>query len=209
MSYTSLVRWVCRVAFAALIVFDLTGYFQIIDYKVTYTWFGLLITATSVFIGIEVVSYAAWRWRRHDLYWPVWPIALFVVAADGFGDLFHWYERNIPFFGTQLWYDQAMHFVGSMAAAIIMLAFIRAVRSVNHHRELRTEDLLLMLTLSVSVGVLYELEEYFEDLAWGSNRLGDGFDTANDLFLNLCGALVVTLVVAWLRHRSRVRGFQS
>jgi uncharacterized membrane protein YjdF len=57
---------------------------------------------------------------------------------------------------------------------------------------------------SVLFAVLYEMQEYLEDVFSGSHRLGDGPDTANDLLLNLIGGLVTVLLVTGFRYyRSR------
>ncbi|MBU0963868.1 hypothetical protein KKC06_02410, partial [Patescibacteria group bacterium] len=60
----------------------------------------------------------------------------------------------------------------------------------------------MAITGSAFFGVLYELEEYLEDVFTGGNRLGSGVDTANDMMWNTIGALIVVLIaVKILRSR--------
>ena len=53
----------------------------------------------------------------------------------------------------------------------------------------------MALCLNVLFAVLYEIEEYSEDFFYGTNRLGDGPDTANDLMLNLIGGAIIILAI--------------
>lgn len=69
----------------------------------------------------------------------------------------------------------------------------------------RGETYIIGFSLSVVIQVVYELEEYVEDLLTGSNRLGDGFDTANDLMLGLFGAMLGALVILKLPILTRKR----
>jgi hypothetical protein len=65
------------------------------------------------------------------------------------------------------------------------------------HSRLRGPERLVHLELFFSgvafatmLATLYEVTEYTEDFITGSHRLGDGFDTVNDLVLGMVGGLL-------------------
>jgi len=60
------------------------------------------------------------------------------------------------------------------------------------------------------LGVLYELEEYIEDVFTSGNRLGTGEDTANDMLWNTVGGLVVVFIaikiIKKIKNSNQVQG---
>jgi hypothetical protein len=50
---------------------------------------------------------------------------------------------------------------------------------------------------------LYEIEEYSEDLIYGTQRSGLGTDTANDLMFNTLGVLCMCLALWVILSRAR------
>lgn len=189
-------RWLIRIAFIALLGFEIANYLNIFHFTLDYTWLGLMITSLVVFVGLEFIGYSLRRKWRTTLHPFVWPLAFAVVAFDAFGDILHFYSR-------WSWYDQFGHFFGAAVVAIILLTIFIAIEKAHGWQHPHHVNLLLALGLTITLAVLYEIEEYLEDFANLTNRLGDGRDTANDLFMNLLGALAVVLMVA--AHRAHER----
>ncbi len=52
---------------------------------------------------------------------------------------------------------------------------------------------------------MYEIEEYLESYYLNNNRLGDRFDTPNDLLLNLSGTILCISVIYFFRALNRKR----
>ncbi|MDO8583979.1 MAG: hypothetical protein Q7R83_02250 [bacterium] len=172
-----------RILLAILILVELAGYLNFI-FKPVFTWFGLLITASVIIAGIEAVN--LWVKRRGSpdgLSWIVWALASLSLYVDVFGDLFHGYARWV-------WYDQMAHTVGGFVVFTILYLTMRAFRKTD------ARPLVLPATMTIALGILYELEEYLEDLFTGSHRSGGTGDTANDFLCNLVGLFVAFLTVS-------------
>ena len=56
-------------------------------------------------------------------------------------------------------------------------------------------SLFLAAASTISLGALYEVEEYAEDLLFNTNRLGPGADTADDLLLNIFGVATTVIFI--------------
>ncbi len=165
----------------------------IVALKPTFTILGLVLTATAVWAGFE---YQAWILnRKYQAVIPLWAIlpAVFMIYLDALGDMLHFYQ-NIT------WYDVLAHGLGGVTAAAYMWSWFWQA---YHDRV--TPHLLWWLTVSstIAVGAMYEIEEYLEDIITGSHRLGDGFDTANDLLMNTIGAVVIVSSVYVARYHRR------
>ncbi len=53
-------------------------------------------------------------------------------------------------------------------------------------------------------GAFYEIEEYLESYLLKNNRLGDRFDTPNDLLLDMAGsALCVFFILLFLKRKEK------
>jgi hypothetical protein len=183
------IKWVSRIGFLAVFLFELANYLGVLHFSLDYTWLGLLITILGATIGVELSAYVMRRTIRVDMPWVAWPIAFGAVLFDVIGDVFSLYANVV-------WYDQLAHFLGTAAAAIIFLMFFRSLQEVKGWRYPPVLNFLLAFGLAMAMGVGYEIEEYLEDFFVASNRLGDGEDTANDLLLNTIGALSI-LASAW------------
>lgn len=187
-----IVRNACRAAFAILLIVEILGALGVTGLTVTYTWLGLFVTLIAVAVGIEWGSVVLRRRWHAELHWSVWVLAFAAVALDAFGDMLGFYARY-P------WYDQFGHYIGTVCTTSIIFAFVRAIYQ-RAASELPFVAFPLSLGLAITFGTLYEIEEYLEDYFRLTNRLGDGPDTANDLLMNLLGALTVVIVL-WLYHR--------
>jgi uncharacterized membrane protein YjdF len=184
----SLLRTLSRLLLAGLILFELFNQFGILDFTLDFTWFGLAITSIIAWVVLESVSRSLKKSCGQPMNAFAFLFAVGVVYVDALGDILHFYSK----FG---WYDQTAHFLGGMAIA--GLAFDLLWQS-NKCRKivLGNWGLSFFSVFTASfVLILYELEEYLEDVFTGSHRLGDGPDTANDLMMGVLGAFVIIVIV--------------
>jgi len=186
-----------RILFIGIIIFEFLNYFKILKFKLDFTWLGLILTAGLIWMLIEGINYFL-KTRCRRLFHPMtWFSAFFIISLDMLGDILHFYS-------TYGWYDRILHFTGSVATSIIILSVFIAVNSSGIHKMGDFLIYYLTFTSIIALGVFYELEEYFEDYFTLSNRLGDGLDTMNDIFLEVLGvAAVISLVIIIKKIRKR------
>ncbi|MBI4407047.1 MAG: hypothetical protein HY565_00925 [Candidatus Kerfeldbacteria bacterium] len=168
-----------RILFAGLITFEVLVWLEFIPLTTTFTILGLIITQVAVWVILEIIQV---RLRRPYAWW-VMTLVVLAVMLDAAGDLFHWYT-------TFYWYDAVLHLFGSGVAAVWVWNTLMIVYS-----QRAPYKLIFMgaCGIAIALGVGYEIEEYLEDFFTGSHRLGDGFDTANDLLLNTTGVLLAVI----------------
>ena len=114
---------------------------------------------------------------------------------DAAGDFFHLY-------GKITWWDQVAHYGVSAIMAFTLFAVINAFWIDKFKYSLLFKEgrlklaLFLAATSSISLGAIYEMEEYLEDVLFHTNRLGPGTDTANDLTMNVAGVLTMVTIIS-------------
>ena len=187
-----------RLLFAGLVIFELFNYVGILHFHIEFTWLGLLITALSVWIIAELVLLRFGKHMSMNRKAVALLATSLVVYPDAIGDINRWYSYQ--------YFDATLHFMGGSAAAILLFIVFDAIRknSASFRVPIRWAAF-VSLTSAVFLGVLYEIEEYLEDVFTGSFRLGDGPDTANDLLMNTLGALTFVLLLAYIFHRLELR----
>lgn len=132
--------------------------------------------------------------KGYYLHWSVWIVVTIALGLDAAGDFFHLYA-NVT------WWDQFVHYGVSAIINFTLFAVINAfwIDKFKFSLLFKTGRLKLALFLSttstISLGALYEVEEYLEDFFFQTNRLGDGVDTANDLTMNILGAITIVVIV--------------
>lgn len=177
-----------RTLLLGMLVFELLNLFGILRYKLSFTWLGLMITLIFIWIAVELISF----YLKKNLGRPLAGISMLIAAVgvytDALGDILMYYDKFA-------WYDQFAHLVGGMAAGAIIFSIIYNLAAGKKIILGKLDIAIFTFCAASTVGVLYELEEYFEDLFTGSRRLGNGFDTANDMFLNLIGIAVSIIIV--------------
>ncbi len=178
----NIVRQINRILIALLFIFVVLNWSSVLEYGTYYTWRGLVFTILVVTILLETASYYLYKKRGKPLNGWFYLPAIFLLYYDVIGDTLYFYR-------DYLWYDQVAHFFGGAAVMLILWQFIKQNKICLSLKG----KLLFAMAGAWSLGTVYEIEEYFEDLIYGSNRLGDGMDTANDLFLNNLGALLTAL----------------
>lgn len=184
-----------RLLFAGLIIFELLNYLKVLQFNLEFTWLGLVITSCACLTLLEITAYKYKRIKGHYLHWSIWLIVVAGLSLDAFGDFFHLYSRYS-------WWDQFAHLFISAVICFTLFIVISAfwIDKFKFSLLLKTGrlklSLLLAATSTVSLSALYEIEEYLEDVIFHTNRLGPGADTANDLFCNLIGVLIIVGFVA-------------
>lgn len=183
-----------RALFAGIFIFELFNFLKILQFKLEYTWLGLLVTLVASLLILEFSARKYKNIKGHYLHWSMWFVALFALSLDIVGDVFH-------LFGRFFWWDKLAHTFTSAIVAFTLFVFINAFWMDKFKFSLLFTtgrfklSLFLATTATITLSVLYEIEEYVEDLLFHSNRLGPGVDTADDLLYNLIGVLIAMLFV--------------
>lgn len=183
-----------RFFFLFLIFFELLNYLKILKLNTQFTWLGLVITSVFILILLEITAYRYYKLKGHYLHYSIWIITAIALWLDAAGDFFHLY-------GTINWWDQAVHYGVSAIAAFSLFAVINAFWIDKFKYSLLLKEgkfklaLFLAATSTISLGALYEIEEYLEDIFFHTNRLGPGTDTANDLLMNSAGVLTTVIIL--------------
>ena len=107
------------------------------------------------------------------------------------------------FYGTYSWYDQAMHLCGGAATAFAGWSLFKDILEPDSLKIHHWLAAVLGFGVGVFGGALYEIEEYSEDVLTSSHRLGDGFDTANDLLLDILGAAIILCIALFIYKRRK------
>lgn len=174
-----------RLLFFGLIVFEFLNLVEIFHFPLDFSWFGLMITAISVWLIGELMVV---KLKKEKYLATVLGLSFLVVFLDALGDVCFFYFH----FGL---YDRILHFIaGGVIAYLIFILTKDLFKDVRIH-------LIFIIALSNLFGVLYEIEEYLEDVFIHKRplRLGDGPDTADDLLMNLLGAILIALIIYFLR----------
>lgn len=188
-----------RFGLAALVGFEGLNWAGVLGLTLDFSWLGLIVTATAVIALLEGSAFLLKRATGRGLHPAVYFAGAASLLVDAAGDMGHFYNRFD-------WYDQVAHFVGG---AVVGLVTFNVLWQLERAGRIRLGAWLrgtFVVAMGAFLGSLYEIEEYLED-AWKWHRqvrLGDGPDTANDMLLNVLGALaaaVIAAIVVYLRHR--------
>ncbi|MDP2587542.1 MAG: hypothetical protein Q8P33_02090 [bacterium] len=191
--------WPARIGFALILFIEILGVTGVLGITPDFTWKGMIIQAVAIWGALEIVQVMINKMGLNMTLGPAALIIMVQLAIDATGDMGHLYSRFD-------WYDQILHLTGGFVAAIITTGLVRSLfERHGHSKHARFELLIYGFALSVVGQVIYELAEYLEDILTGSNRLGDGFDTVNDLTLGMFGALLAALIVTKLPKITRKR----
>lgn len=194
-------KLLARLAFLSLLIFESLNWFGILHHQLDFTWLGLVITVGVVWVGLEMISWYLRHSTNRGLSGIIYLLAFLMILLDALGDINHLYSRFT-------WYDQLAHFVGGGAVGGIIISIYNHLARTGKIVLGKFGRLVSALGVTVLLGVFYELEEYLEDVITGSHRLGDGFDTANDLLLNFLGALlIITIITIFRKERGNLRLF--
>lgn len=188
---------VARVAFGSWIAVEMLSWAKVLPITLEFTWFGLIITASGAWLALEIIS--GWLRKRgaQSLWAGTFIVALVSQCTDAFGDIFRLY-------GSYGWYDQIAHFIGGAVLALVFFNTFYNLEQAGRVKFPLGLHSLVSVFSAMAIGSLYELEEYSEDVLFGSNRMGNAFDTGNDMLMNTLGACLMVLVV-WQVIKARRR----
>jgi hypothetical protein len=189
------VRNLFRAAFLALLIFEVSNLIRLLPLSPEFTWFGLILTLLVAWISLEAADMFLLAKYHKRMPWFIWPIVYALISYDALGDMFHLY-------GRWNWYDQIGHMAGT---AVAMFVIVEIAKIATGRKTLSQSALLAAYGLAITIGTLYEIEEYLEDVFFMSNRLGDGPDTGNDLLMNLIGATLVFAYYYWQTKNKKKR----
>ena len=193
-THSSSLFW--RFPLGSLLVFELLAILQVFPVQPVYTNFGLFITNAGILAFIEVIHYK-FKQKKHAIHWwAVTPVVI-DIYLDALGEYLHFYT-------TIEHYDTFLHFLGSAIAAFFLWYIL------YHFTERSSKYTSLVLfgtaILTISLGLLYELEEFTEDMMTGSNRLGGSADTLLDVSMDMMGIgtflLIMKMRQQWVSHSS-------
>jgi hypothetical protein len=112
-----------------------------------------------------------------------------------------WFDGAANFwhlFGRILWWDKLAHFTGSFAPIAVILTFVYQLNQQGRIRLPQWSVGLFSVSMVTLLSVVYEVSEYVGDIWFGTHRVTDLFDTADDLMYNTASALFVVMVFwAW------------
>lgn len=177
--------WLARLMFAGVIIVEGLNWGGILHGQLDFTWGGLMLTAVSVWAGVEAIHY--WLRRRTGFGLPWFSVLLAVASLyiDAFGDMLHGYS-------SFWWYDQMAHLVGGSAVGLVLAAVSWRLTAAGKNWDWVVSFCIVFGTAFFAS--LYEIEEYLEDRLTGSRRLGDGFDTADDMMWGIVGGILVAFI---------------
>lgn len=181
--------WVARILFLPLIIYELLNAVGVLHQTLTFSWWGLVITSIPVWAALEI-SFA--HFKRKGFRFPWWVIipVMMAVYFDAIGDIMKFYDLF-------KWWDQVAHATGSIAttfwAGSVVMPLWKTERLASKYR------FLFLACFGVTVGVIYEFAEYFQDVIGATHQLGDGFDTVNDLLWDTFGAVSVAALLPHLK----------
>lgn len=194
-----------RLLFTALLIFEFLNWFEILHFKVEFTWLGLIITSGGVYGFLEYLNYYLKKYHQINLPRAAFLLGFIPVVYDAMGDVFHFYDF--------WWYDIVAHFFGSAAAAGIIFYFLMTLRRKEFIDWFLRTEMFFAAAAAVTFGVLYELEEFGEDLLTCYHRdfipfladkllpcgmrFGNVYDTGSDLFFDVAGA-AAAMLAAWM-----------
>lgn len=181
-------RYIIYLLLIGLLVFELLNYTGVLNYEVTFTWTGLIVTVLMIFIGIQIIMYYTEHNFGISLSNQTLLVILIGIYLDAIADMFSLYDRFV-------WFDQVVHFNAGILLCLILYWFITRLESTKKIKLGACLKYSLIFAATLTLGVTYEIEEYLEDVFTGSNRLGTGFDTANDLFLAAAGCIMTLIII--------------
>ncbi len=191
------IRRILSLTFVGLFVFEVLNYFQFLSFHVDYTWLGRFVSTLVMFGALRLIDEGFRRKLGTRLQGKVWLLMTVLLWFDFLGDVFGFYSR-------WMWYDQVVHFLSGVLLVSCLWIVVRTCATRLQWIVPNSVLAVLVLGINTMFAVLYETEEYLEDVFFGTNRLGDGFDTTNDLLLNLvAGVLVILSLFIWKRFCRR------
>lgn len=187
---------VFRVGLAAILAYEVFRW-KILKSSLAFSWQGLVLTALAAIIILEIAS--RWLRKKHsiEISWTSYVAAFVSLALDAAGDMFHWYTIYSP------WFDRLLHFIGGAVVAIIVYDVLRGIHTANPNAFSWGWLSVLTVLGTLFWGFAYEWLEYAEDVFYWKRtvRLGDAYDTVDDMQLNLLGGAAIVFLFYFFRKK--------
>jgi len=192
---------VFRLGFLGILALEIIKW-RLLKSSVTFTWLGLVLTVLGVVFLIEGGAYLARKRWGVVLHWTSYAGAFLSLSLDAFGDMFHWYTKYAP------WFDKALHFVAGGVIALILYDLLSQVRLKNPAAFSWGWMLVIIVLGSLLLGFSYEWLEYAEDTFYWHHgvRLGDAYDTVDDIDMTLLGGAAAALALAAFAKKPHKHG---
>lgn len=127
--------------------------------------------------------------ERYGINFPIgfhFTIVFFIYAAIFLGEVTNFYDKF-------WWWDLAMHLVIAISLGLIGFMFLLFLYQGEKLRAKPFMISILTFSLALSLGVLWEIFEFFMDSVFGTNMLKSGLlDTLGDLIVDSIGALIAS-----------------
>jgi hypothetical protein len=195
---SQLIFGVVRIFFLGLATFESANLFGFLHFTLDFSWLGLVITSLASWLGLELIYILVKRKYNYTLSGFIFVLPAIGISFDAFGDIFKWYSKFS-------WYDQVAHFLGSGIVAVFIFLIMHSILFQKQKKLSNWFAAFFAFSWANVFGILYEIEEYLESYFLKNNRLGDRFDTPNDLLFNMFGALVFVLFALFFLKRSNRR----
>lgn len=170
--------WFWRIPIIVLMIVEFASLKQYIAPEPTFTASGLLLQSFVFYCFFEIVNHLIKKYGKTPPWW-VASSMVGLLGMDAIGDYLYWYD-------SFTYFDAILHFLVPMAGTLGIWAIRRTFQLPTNYKTVLFSIVPCIMTLAA----MYEMEEYLEDLITGSHRLGDGFDTANDMLMALLGSLL-------------------
>jgi len=189
--------YLVRIIFITLIAFEAANLFGLIKFELDYSWFGLIITALVVWIGIEIIYYFHKYKLGRNLPAIVLIFPTLSILIDALGDILRFYSRFE-------WYDQMAHFIGGISTALVLFYIIIVYAKYKKYNIGIGFASVYALFGTGFFAAIYEIEEYAETIILKNNRLGDRFDIPDDLLWTILGGIIgVLIIMLFLNFRKK------
>lgn len=192
----SLFVLIAHLLFAGLASFELLNFTGILNYELHFSWLALVIITMAGWF-VWVLTYRPLkRQEQNFLASQVGVLTLGSIYADFLGNLYHLYPKFS-------WYDQFTHFLGGVALGTLAFVIIWYFKTTGRIKISVFWLILFAVCLAVTAGVFYEFQEYLEDHFTGTKKLGNSFDTADDLAWDFLGTLAIVAPLAIVMNKKK------
>lgn len=99
------------------------------------------------------------------------------------------------------WWDRITHTVGGMAISAGFIDFYQAWRRTGAFPVSWGQATWLGFLVGQFLGAMYEVSEWLGDFWFHTHRVVYTYDTPHDLFFNLCGGVIVILIVRFSQRK--------
>lgn len=188
--------YIFRAGFLLVLLYEIF-HWKFLNSAVTFSWEGLVATVLVIWALFEIGFYFLRNRLKANISWVSFALAFSSLSLDAAGDIYGWYAAYSP------WFDKIAHFFGGFVVVVVIYDVLKIVRAKNPAIFSGALVIPLAILITLFFGVGYETLEYMEDkLYWGRQvRLGDGYDTVNDLHLDLAGAVLAMMIVYLFRKK--------